>query len=74
MNPRRTSRDFAASSAFTNFTGGTIEIAGYHVAGLGYSNPTPFDTPGEYSEQELRERLEKIFGAGSVGAHLPHAA
>jgi uncharacterized protein len=26
-------------------------------AGLGYSNPTPFDTPGEYSEEEIAEAL-----------------
>jgi hypothetical protein len=37
-----------------------LEIAGYHVAGLGYSNPTPFHTPGEYSEAELAERLENF--------------
>src|SRR4051794_7043180 len=30
-----------------DFHGNTLEIGGYHVAGLGYSNPTPFDTPGE---------------------------
>ena len=30
------------------------------VAALGYSNPTPFNTPGEYSEQELAERLSKF--------------
>ncbi|HLY17661.1 MAG TPA: metallophosphoesterase [Bryobacteraceae bacterium] len=35
---------------------------GYHVAGLGYSNPTPFNTPGEYSEGELAQRLEKFSG------------
>ncbi|MGH9667342.1 MAG: metallophosphoesterase, partial [Bryobacteraceae bacterium] len=35
-----------------------LEMGGRHVAGLGYSNPTPFDTPGEYTEQELAERLE----------------
>ena len=39
-----------------------MQIAGYHVAGLGYSNPTPFDTPGEYSEQELKERLDRFSG------------
>jgi Icc-related predicted phosphoesterase len=39
-----------------------MEIAGYHVAGLGYSNPTPFDTPGEYSEAELTERLNRFSG------------
>jgi hypothetical protein len=32
------------------------------VAGLGYSNPTPFHTPGEYSEEELAERLAKFAG------------
>jgi uncharacterized protein len=28
-----------------------------HWAGLGYSNITPFDTPGEYSEQEIAKAL-----------------
>ncbi len=37
--------------------GRTLEIAGHHVAGLGYSNPTPFNTPGEYSEAEIARRL-----------------
>jgi len=32
----------------------------WHVAGLGYSNPTPFNTPGEYSEPEIAERLERF--------------
>jgi len=35
---------------------------GYHVGGLGYSNPTPFDTPGEYSEAELARKLEPFAG------------
>lgn len=47
---------------FHNFHGQTIQIEGYTVAALGYSNPTPFDTPGEYSEQELAARLEKFDG------------
>ncbi len=51
---------FCAEFGFHNFHGQSIEIAGYHVAGLGYSNPTPFNTPGEYSEQELAARLEKF--------------
>jgi len=49
-------------SGFHNFHGQTIQIEGYTVAGLGYSNPTPFNTPGEYSEQELAARLEKFAG------------
>jgi len=31
--------------------------AGFHIAGLGYSSPTPFATPGEYSERQIEERL-----------------
>ncbi len=39
------------------FHGQTIEADGVQIAGLGYSNPTPFNTPGEYTEQELADRL-----------------
>ncbi len=34
----------------------------FHVAALGYSNPTPFDTPGEYSEEELERKLHVFDG------------
>ncbi len=44
----------------SNFHGREMEVAGHHIAGLGYSNPTPFDTPGEYSEEELARRLERF--------------
>lgn len=40
------------------FHGRSFQAGPVHVAGLGYSNRTPFDTPGEYSEQELAARLE----------------
>ena len=53
---------FCRQYGFHNFHGGVLPIAGHQVAGLGYSNPTPFDTPGEYSEPELRERLNKFSG------------
>ena len=29
---------------------------------MGYSNPTPFNTPGEYSEKELGRRLAQFAG------------
>jgi Icc-related predicted phosphoesterase len=45
-----------------NFHGAILEVNGYQVAGLGYSNPTPFNTPGEYSETELAKRLSKFAG------------
>ncbi len=37
-----------------------IEIGRWHAAGLGYSSPTPFNTPGEYSEPQLAARLAKF--------------
>jgi Icc-related predicted phosphoesterase len=39
-----------------------VQWGRYHVAGLGYSNPTPFNTPGEYTEVELAEKLEQFSG------------
>ncbi|MES1258594.1 MAG: metallophosphoesterase [Acidobacteriota bacterium] len=45
-----------------DFHGGRLEVDGFHVTGLGYSNPTPFDTPGEYSEAELGEKLHAFDG------------
>ena len=52
--------DFCREYGFHDFHGKTIEIAKRTVAGLGYSNPTPFNTPGEYSEEELAARLAKF--------------
>lgn len=53
---------FCRDFGFHDFHGQIMELAGYHIAGLGYSNPTPFDTPGEYSEEELKNRLDKFSG------------
>ena len=44
------------------FHGRMIEAGGYQIAGLGYSNPTPFNTPGEYSEKEIGRRLGAFAG------------
>lgn len=35
----------------------SFEAGGITIAGLGYSNPTPFHTPGEYSEQQFEAKL-----------------
>ncbi len=48
---------FCTQFGFHNFHDQTVRIGKYHVAGLGYSSPTPFNTPGEYSEAELAQRL-----------------
>ena len=49
---------FCNDFGFENMHSRSRRFGPVHVAGLGYSNPTPFDTPGEYSEAELGERLE----------------
>jgi Icc-related predicted phosphoesterase len=54
--------DFCGRFGLNDFHGGRIEIDGFQVIGLGYSNPTPFDTPGEYSEEELEQRLHAFDG------------
>jgi hypothetical protein len=43
-----------------NFHEQHIQVGGWYVAGLGYSSPTPFNTPGEYTEQQIAERLSKF--------------
>jgi Icc-related predicted phosphoesterase len=64
---------FCGKFGLHDFHGQSMAIAGYHVAGLGYSNPTPFETPGEYSEDELAERLHVFDGLAPMIAicHVP---
>jgi hypothetical protein len=52
--------DFCARHGFHNFHDAKIELGGVRFAGLGYSTPTPFDTPGECSEAEMAAHLEKF--------------
>jgi uncharacterized protein len=37
-----------------------VQAGRWHIAGLGYSNPTPFNTPGEYSEPQIGDRLQRF--------------
>jgi len=53
---------FCRKFGFNDFHCKSFVQDGWNFAGLGYSNPTPFDTPGEYTEEELRERLEPFAG------------
>ena len=50
-------KTFCEKHGFRDLHDASIELAGYQIAGLGCSNPTPFNTPGEYSEEQLAERL-----------------
>jgi hypothetical protein len=51
---------FCERFGFVDFHCAMAEIGGVRFAGLGYSTVTPFDTPGEYGEDEIAERLEKF--------------
>jgi Icc-related predicted phosphoesterase len=50
-------QQFCSQYGFRDLHGQSLELAGHRIAGLGYSNPTPFNTPGEFSEAELGDRL-----------------
>jgi Icc-related predicted phosphoesterase len=65
--------DLCGRFGLHDFHGRRIEIGGFHVIGLGYSNPTPFETPGEYSEEELEQRLHEFDGLKPMIAicHVP---
>ncbi len=56
--------EFCERFGLVNFHGGTLDLPGVRgsvrIGGLGYSSPTPFDTPGEYSEEEMAARLAKF--------------
>ncbi len=54
--------DFCARFGLHGFHERHFQVGTWNVAGLGYSNPTPFNTPGEYSEMQLAERLERFSG------------
>src|SRR5271165_1068132 len=49
--------DFCESFGFENLHGKSIQLGKYWLAALGYSNITPFQTPGEYTEAEIARRL-----------------
>ena len=47
---------------FHDFHGQSFPLGSFHVAGLGYSNITPFQTPGEYTEDQIAEKLAAFNG------------
>ena len=51
-------KQFCERFGLVNFHGATIEAGGRTIGGLGYSTPTPFDTPGEYAEAEMAAKLK----------------
>lgn len=55
-------REFCRRHGFVDFHRQVRELGATHWAGLGYSNITPFDTPGEYSEEEIAQALAAFEG------------
>lgn len=59
-------RDLCARFGFIDFHRQVRQLDGKngatHWAGLGYSNPTPFNTPGEYTEEEIAAALKQFEG------------
>jgi Icc-related predicted phosphoesterase len=57
----------------TNFHGQNATLGGHVIAGLGYSNKTPFHTPGEYTEEQMAEQLARFdaLSPSIVVAHCP---
>ncbi|MCW5964388.1 MAG: metallophosphoesterase [Bryobacterales bacterium] len=51
---------FAGRFGFQAVHGKSVELGGVRFGFLGYSNPTPFDTPGEYTEEEIARHLEAL--------------
>ncbi|HXO88405.1 MAG TPA: metallophosphoesterase [Candidatus Acidoferrales bacterium] len=61
-------REFCGRFGFLDFHRRVLQTKSTPWAGLGYSNITPFQTPGEYTEEEIAEALA-AFG-GIAGLHL----
>ena len=49
--------EFCEKFGLSDFHGKHVIVGGACIAGLGYSAPTPFNTPGEYTEEEIADRL-----------------
>jgi Icc-related predicted phosphoesterase len=65
--------EFCEKFGLHPFHGKAFPIANFHVAGLGYSNITPFDTPGEYTEEQIATKLAAFNGLKPLMAviHCP---
>jgi uncharacterized protein len=61
-------RELCGRFGFVDFHRRVLQTKSTPWAGLGYSNITPFQTPGEYTEEEIAEALA-AFG-GIAGLHL----
>ena len=66
-------KEFCSKYGFVDFHRQLRDIGDSHWAGLGYSNITPFKTPGEYSETEIATALVPFDGIAQLHlvVHFP---
>jgi Icc-related predicted phosphoesterase len=58
----QTTQELCRKFGFVDFHRQVRTLGGLPWAGLGYSNPTPFNTPGEYTEEEIAAALVAFDG------------
>ncbi|MGH9716904.1 MAG: metallophosphoesterase family protein [Candidatus Acidiferrales bacterium] len=59
-------RSLCERHGFVDFHRQAKTLNGTKWAGLGYSNITPFKTPGEYSEEQIADALAAFDGIGNL--------
>ncbi len=66
-------RELSRRFGFVDFHRQVRQIGSTTWAGLGYSNITPFKTPGEYTEEQIQEALGAFDGLSPLYlvAHVP---
>ncbi len=58
--------EFCNKHGFLFFHRAVLKRGDVNFAGLGYSNPTPFNTPGEYTEERIAQELEAFRGLDNL--------
>jgi Icc-related predicted phosphoesterase len=66
-------REFCRRYGFVDFHRRVLQVESTPWAGLGYSNITPFNTPGEYTEEQISEALSKFNAIAGLNLviHVP---
>ena len=64
---------FCERHGFHALHGKSMAVNGIYLAGLGHSNPTPFNTPGEDSEETIAKNLSAFIGLNPLAliCHCP---
>jgi Icc-related predicted phosphoesterase len=57
---------FCAKFGLRNIHDQLFDEGGRKFGALGYSSPTPFQTPGEYTEEQIAERLRQFAGVDGL--------